>query len=174
MASSRPRWDDELYTSPAQDLALVREAVAAETPQSVTTALRGVFAGAQPIVFRSARAAPATPAVLETALASAQARPLPDATAQLAVTWPYADFGTPGAIVSRREDAALGATIVTFANGTRLIAKQTDFEKDRVAISVGFGTGQSSVPAALTHANWAASMFPTGGTASSPCRSCAG
>ncbi len=156
--------DDELYTSPAQDLALVREAVAAETPQSVTTALRGVFAGAQPIVFRSARSAPATPAVLETALASAQARPLPDATAQLAVTWPYGDFGKPGAVVSRREDAALGATIVTFANGTRLIAKHTDFEKDRISINVGFGTGQASLPASLAHAGWAVSLYTVGGT----------
>jgi zinc protease len=160
--------ENELFTSPAQDLALVRESVAAETPQTVTEALRGIFAGVPPVVFRSARAEPATAPVLETALAAAQARPLPAAIAQLALNWPYADFGKPGAVVSRREDKDLGATIVTFANGTRLFAKQTDLEKDRVAIAIGFGTGQSGLTPALAHANWATSLYTSGGTTKMP------
>ncbi len=156
--------DDELYTSPAQDLALVKETVASETPQSVTAALRALFAEGQPLVFRSSRTQPATPAALQTALASSQVRPLPEATSQRAIVWPYASFGTPGKVVSRREDAALGATVVTFANGTRLIARQSALEKDRVTISVGFGTGQAGLPPALVHANWAVGNFPVGGT----------
>ena len=157
--------DGELHTSPTQDLVLGREIVTAATPEAVTVALRATLSSAQPVVFRSARAEPATPAVLETALASAEARPLPAATVQAAVTWPYGDFGKPGAVVSRREDKDLGATIVTFANGTRLMARHSDLEKDRVSIHVGFGTGQADLPLALVHANWAVSSFPVGGMA---------
>jgi len=160
----RAATEDELFTSPAQDLALVSELFAAETPASVTATLRSIFAGAPPVVFRSSRVNPATPAALEMALVESQARPLPAATIRQAATWPYGDFGKPGAVVSRREDKALGATIVTFANGTRLIAKQTDFEKDRVAVSVGFGTGQAGLPAALAHATWATGLLTVGGT----------
>ena len=156
--------DDELFTSPAQDLAMVKDFVATETPQSVTEALRSLFGGAPPILFRSARADPVTPAALETGLASAEARALPAATALAALTWPYGDFGKPGAIVSRREDAALGATIVTFANGVRLVARHSELEKDRVSISLGFGTGQSGLSPALAHAGWATGYFPVGGT----------
>jgi zinc protease len=158
-------WQEgDLFTSPAQDLALVREIFAGETPQSVTESLRSIFAGTAPVVFRSARAEPAMPAALEAALASAQVRPLPTALVQTAVVWPYGDFGKPGTILSRRDDKALGATIVTFANGTRLIAKRTDFVKDRVAIAVGLGTGQSGIPLPLAHANWATSLYTVGGT----------
>ncbi|MBO9581988.1 MAG: insulinase family protein [Sphingobium sp.] len=156
--------DDELYTSPAQNLAMVRAFVADETPETVTAAMRAIFAGTPPLVFRSARSDPATAPALETALAAAQVRALPAGEIRVAVSWPYGDFGKPGTVVSRRDDKALGATIVTFANGTRLIVKQTDFEKDRVNISVGFGTGQSSLSPALAHANWAVGLFTMGGT----------
>ncbi|HEY1124870.1 MAG TPA: insulinase family protein [Sphingobium sp.] len=156
--------DDELYTSPAQDLAMVRAFVAEETPETVTGALRAIFAGAPPVVFRSARSDPATAPVLESALAVAQTRALPAGVARAAVSWPYTDFGKPGTVVSRREDKSLGATFVSFANGTRLIVKQTDYEKDRVSISAGFGTGQAGLSPALAHANWAAGLYPVGGT----------
>jgi zinc protease len=155
--------DDDLYTSPAQDLALTREVFAGETPQSVTAALRTTFSAAQPLVFRSARAQPATPAGLEAGLASALARPLPEAQARAAATWPYTDFGKPGAVVSRREDAELRATIVTFANGTRLVFRHSDLEKDRVSVSIGFGTGEIGLAPALAHANWAVGLFTAGG-----------
>jgi zinc protease len=156
--------EDELYTSPAQDLALIKTLFATETPASVTDALRSIFAGTLPVVFRSARAEPATPAALEVGLASAQARLLPAALAQAAISWLYTDFGKPGAIVSRREDKALGATIVTFANGTRLAARYSDIEKDRISIAVGFGAGASGIAPTLAHANWAANLYTVGGT----------
>jgi len=156
--------DDELYTSPAQDLAMVGAFVAEETPETVTTAMRAIFAGTPPVVFRSARSDPATAPAIETALAAAQVRALPAGVARAAVSWPYTDFGKPGGVVSRRDDRELGATIVTFANGTRLIVKQTDFEKDRVSISVGVGTGQSGLSPALAHANWAGGLYTVGGT----------
>ncbi|MBO9671261.1 MAG: insulinase family protein [Sphingobium sp.] len=155
---------DELYTSPAQDLAMVRAFVADETPETVTMAMRTIFAGAPPVVFRSARSDPAGAQAIETALAAAQVRALPAGAVQAAVSWPYTDFGKPGTVVSRRDDKELGATIVTFANGTRLIAKQTDFEKDRVSISLGFGTGQAGLSPALAHASWAAGLYTVGGT----------
>jgi zinc protease len=156
--------EDELYTSPAQDLALVRAFVAEETPETVTAAMRTIFAGRPPVVFRSARSDPATAPALETALAAAQVRALPAGVARAAISWPYTDFGKPGTVVSRREDKALGATTVTFANGTRLVVKQTDFEKDRVSITAGFGTGQAGLSTALAHAHWAAGLYTIGGT----------
>ncbi len=90
---------------------------------------------------------------------------MPAATAQAAVTWPYGDFGKPGAIVSRREDKDLGATPRHLRPMARASScGPSSLEKDSIAVNVGFGSGAAGVPAALTHAIWATSYYSVGGT----------
>jgi zinc protease len=154
-----------LFTSPAQQLEMIQRQLATITPQGATAALRALFEGSQPLVFRSAHGQPAGSQALEQALAAAAGRPLPATVARAAASWPYGDFGAPGAVVSRKDDAELGATIVTFANGTRLIAKQTAFQKDRITIRTGYGSGRAGLAPELAHAGWAATIYPVGGMA---------
>ena len=89
---------------------------------------------------------------------------LAERAAETAVTWPYADFGSPSKVVSEVEDKELGTTVVTFSNGSRLMVKQTAFDKDKIYIDVSLGNGRAGAPPELVHALWAAELMPLGGT----------
>lgn len=164
--------DNQLITSPAQDLALYQRIAPEATPETIATALRQVFTGADPsgapVVFRSAQSGPVGAAALAAALRDDYSAPLPQRAIESAIAWPYGDFGAPGVVTSRSEDTALGATRVTFPNGTRLIVKPTRFEKDHVGVSVALGYGRAGAPDALVHALWAGWLLPLGGTGKVP------
>jgi zinc protease len=157
--------NDALVTSDAQDIAFLEPLLAKLTPSDVDAALKTLFPGGKPILFRSAQQLSAGEAQLAAALTEAYARPLGAAVKEAAVTWPYTDFGRPGTVVSKTVDATLGTTTVKFANGTQLIVKPTKFEKDRVLVAVSFGSGRAGVPPALAHALWQSELFPLIGTA---------
>lgn len=157
--------NDALMTSDAQDVAFVEPALAKLTPAEIDAALKSLFPATRPILFRSAQQVRVGDTVLASALGEAYARPLGAAVKEAEIRWPYTDFGTPGAIVSRSEDPLLGTTTVKFANGTQLIVKPTKFDRDRVLVAVNFGSGRSGVSPALAHALWEAQLFPLIGTA---------
>ena len=159
---------DELFTSPAQDLSFAEPILVTATPAEVTAALKGAFAGHGPILFRSARKDAAGEAKLMAALDSAYARPLGAATQMAALSWPYDNFGKAGTVVSKTVDAKLGTTLVTFANGTRLLVKPTQFEGNKIQVAVLLGNGRSGVQPALAHALWEAQLFPLAGTKKLP------
>jgi zinc protease len=160
--------DEELYTSPAQDLAFASATLSSMTAADVDAALKTAFATTGPILFRSAEKSAAGDAQLAQALASAYSRPLGAAVKEAAITWPYASFGKPGTIVSQSADAKLGTTTVRFANGTRLIVKPTEFEKGKIAVGVLLGNGRAGVPRPLAHAIWESQLFPLSGTKKLP------
>lgn len=58
-----------------------------------------------------------------------------------AASFAYTDFGTPGKIVSDTRIDDLGIRQVKFANNVMLNIKRTDFEKDRVRMSVRIDGG---------------------------------
>ena len=160
--------DDQVYTSPAQDLAIARPMLAALTPPDIGAALTRLFSGTGPVLFRAAQAGPVGAPALETALATDQAVVLKARAQEAAVVWPYTSFGAPGVVVSRHEDAALGTTEVRFANGSRLLVKPTAFEKDHITVKVELGNGRSGADPALVRALWATALLPTGGTVRLP------
>lgn len=157
-----------VYTSPAQDLALAEPMLDALRSEDLTAALRKVFAGEGPVVFRTAKADPVGTEALAQQLQRELSRPLAAAQARAAVTWPYTDFGAPSAVLERHSDAELGTTRVRFANGTRLIVKPTAQEKDRIQVQARFGPGRAGVPADRVHALWVLDSFALGGTAKLP------
>lgn len=160
--------DNQLFTSPAQDLATARPILAALTPADVGAGLQRLFSGSGPVLFRSAQAGPVGTPALEAALAGDYTAPLAARAAEAAVVWPYTDFGRAGVIRARHEDQALGTTTVTFANGSRLVVKPTRFEKDRITVRVELGNGRAGADPALVHALWAAPLLPLGGTGKLP------
>ncbi len=115
------------------------------------------------------------PAALPTAelvfaLALSTAVPAPPALAQSpgapgsVAEFPHDSFGVPARVLATRYDRGIGATIVTFSTGTRLIVKQTNFTPGQVSVVASFGAGRAGVSADLVHAVWATTLFPIGGT----------
>ena len=155
---------NNVITSPAQDLALAGPVIDAATPATVMAALQTAFEGRRPVLFRSAKAGPVGEAVLGEAFATALAKPIEARQAEAAFTWPYGDWGKSGLVTSRSDDAALGTTTVRFANGTRLVVKQTAYAKDSVRITVALGGGRVATAPAAAHAMWANDQLVYGGT----------
>ena len=160
--------DDQIFTSPAQDLAIARPILAGLTTADLSAALGRMFSGSGPVLFRAAQAGPVGAPALEAALAADTQAKLAVRAADSAVVWPYTSFGLPGVVQSRRDDAALGTTTVTFANGSRLVVKPTAFEKDHITVKVALGNGRAGADAGLVHALWATQLLSVGGTGKLP------
>ncbi len=163
--------DDEVFTTPQTDLDLFGPALDRVTVQHCLQALRQAFAAPHRLVTvignakingdaDTASAEEKIKAVFETS--SAVAVLPPEAMSDLAFA--YTDFGSPGAVKSRREVDDLGVTQVEFENGVRLNLKKTDFEADRIAMNVRIGTGQLTEPREQPGlATFAANTFTLGG-----------
>ena len=139
--------DARVVTSPAADLALLEEAVKDLTPAAVTAAMRGIFAGTGPLVSLASPTAiaggeGAVVAALNASTRLAVAAPVE----RQAATWPYTGFGTPGTVANRQEFAALGSTVVTFANNVRLIVRPSSARKDEVLVRARVGDGRLDLP----------------------------
>jgi zinc protease len=158
--------DDEVYTSPAQDLEMFEAQVKGLKAQDVSAVLRErVFVGEGPLVFMaSPLPIDGGEAAFSKAFFDSRAKAV-EAPQQLAAkAWPYARFGQPGKVVEQKEIADLGASMIRFANGVRLTVKPTTFRKDQVLVRVRVGHGQIDMPRDRVTPAWAArSAFIEGG-----------
>lgn len=69
----------------------------------------------------------------------------PEKIAELAFA--YTDFGSAGKVAKEQKVDDLDVTLIEFDNGVRLNLKPTDFEADRVRVSVRLGGGRLTEPA---------------------------
>lgn len=147
--------DREVYTTAADDLALFGPALDRVAAQTCLAALREVWSPKHRLVMVTGNAkiegaAGAQPDSAAAAIAAAfeksraVAVKAPEAIEDL--KWAYTDFGAPGKITKRAEVADLGVTLLAFENGVRLNLKKTDFEANRIRVSVRLGTGQLTEP----------------------------
>lgn len=155
---------NQVFTSPQQDIEMAGPVLAGATVQSVSDAYRAAFKGEGPILFRTAKDGAVGETALTERMSTALTRALPDRKVEQAFVWPYTDFGKPGRVIAKTVDAQLGTTTVRFENGTRLIVKPTPYEKDKIQVMVALGGGAAAVPAPLTHSLWAANQAIFGGT----------
>ena len=113
-------------------------------------------------------AVPTAAFMLALALTSVVAAPSalaqPSGSTISATEFPHDSFGVPARVVATRRVSGIGATIVTFSTGARLIVKQTHFTPGQVSVIASFGAGRAGVSADLVHALWATTLFPIGGT----------
>ena len=158
--------DEEVITSPAQDLALFEAAVKDLKAATVSAAVKVAFAGSGPLVFV------ATPTPIdgnENAVTEAwngarqMAVAAPEGPRQ--VTWPYEDFGAPGKVAEQRDIVDLDTVFVRFENGVRLTIKPTRFRDDQVLVKVRIGGGLTALPADVQSLSWAGSAVIEGGLA---------
>ncbi len=139
-----------VFTSPADDLALFRPALDRITPADCVLALRSAWTPASRYVFVSGNAK--IPGDATAAIAAAydrsQAIALSQPPSLTPSAWAYVNFGPPGKVAEKKHIDDLDITEVTFENGVRLDLKKTDFEANTIHVAARLGTGQLTEPAA--------------------------
>ncbi len=139
----------QVYTSPADDLTLLDPVLDKVTPKDCEDALRDAWSAPGRYVYVSGNAVIAGDA--NAAIAGAYTKSTEVAVkatdSEANMAWAYAQFGTPGAVASRKHIADLDFTEITFTNGVRLNLKKTDFEANTIHIACRLGTGQLTEPA---------------------------
>jgi zinc protease len=164
-----------VFTTPADDLAVYGPALERVTVDDCVRALRETWSPAHRLVLVTGNAkidpstaAGASSAAAEQTIASvyekSRATPVaaPDAISD--AQWAYTNFGAPGKIAKREHVDDLDLTLVQFENGVRLNLKKTDFEANRIRLRVRIGTGQLTEPRDQPGlANYTSQTFGAGG-----------
>ena len=145
-----------VFTSPAENLALVDQATDGLTAAQVTDALRAMFQGSGPLVFVSSPVpVDGGEDAVTAAFNEAETQPISAPAKDASLVWPYADFGPPGQVAEQKTVPDLGVTLVRFANGGRLTVKPTTFSADQVLVQVKIGHGLSELPKDKGTGRWA-------------------
>ncbi|WP_245480522.1 M16 family metallopeptidase [Neorhizobium sp. NCHU2750] len=157
--------NDEVFTSPAEDLSLFEKITAEVTVAEVDQALRAAFAGNGPQVLLQAGQAPkgGADALRQAYAASRSVGVSANASAQ-SVAWPYTSFGQQGVVAERRTVDDLGLTLVRFANGVRLTIKPTKLRDKEVVVREHIGRGRLGMPHDRSLPLWASSAVILSGT----------
>ncbi len=158
--------DEHVFTAPEAELALYQPALAHLTTAACTAALREAWAAPRRFVTVVGNAPIAGDAPAAIAQVYAQSCAVAVAAPPRVAEQPFAytDFGPVGTVVATRRVEDLDATLITFANGVRLNLKKTDFEANKVHVSIRLGTGQLvESPAQAGVATLADKTFLAGG-----------
>ena len=141
--------DGQVYTTPADDLALLKPALEKITPADCLASLRNDFSAPGRFVMISGNATIAGDAAATIAAAynESHAVAVNPLDADKKNEWAYTSFGAPGEIEKREHIDDLGLELITFKNGVRLNLKKTDFEAGRISISARIGNGSITQPA---------------------------
>ncbi len=157
--------DDEVTTSPADNLARFNAAVEGLTPDMVKAELVKAFQGQGPLALVSTpQAIEGGEAEVTRILEASRTKPVSAPAVQAELVWPYTEFGTLGTASGQTAYAALGATVVNFPNGVRLTVKPTDFKDQEILVSVSTGNGQLGLPTdSYSPVAMAGNVFTAGG-----------
>ena len=142
--------DREVFTSPADDLALYGPALDKVSLLECANALREAWSAHGRYVFVAGNAkidGPDADAVVANAYKQVTAERVTVTMSRTGVAWGYTEFGRPGAVASIRHIDDLDITEVEFANGVRINLKKTDFEANTIHVAARIGTGQLTEPA---------------------------
>jgi zinc protease len=156
----------EVFTSPADRLALLRPAMEKVSPADCAAALREAFSanGLHVMVSGNAVIPSDANAAITAAYEDSRVVAVLPKDAEQARAWAYTDFGPTGKVAKREHVADLDLTLVAFANGVRLNLKRTDFDAGRILVSVRLPGGSMNEPVDQPGlAQIAASVFNGGG-----------
>jgi zinc protease len=156
--------DQEVVTSPADDLAFLEATVKGLKADTVSDALKAAFAGQGPLVFMaSPKAVSGGESAILAEYASAQKMAVAEPTAPHEAIWPYASFGEPGKVAETKEVTDLDTVFVRFENGVRLTVKPTKFRDDEVLVRVNVGDGLQDLPKDRQSLAWFGNALIEGG-----------
>ncbi|MEB2847349.1 insulinase family protein [Endobacterium cereale] len=156
---------DQVFTSPADDLALFEEVADQVSAEDVNKALVNAFSGYGPQVQLRAAQEPTGGRDTVRQVYNASRETKVDApSAATDVVWPYTSFGPSGAVVERRAVDDLGLTMVRFENGVRLNVKPTKFRASEVLIREHVGGGRMAMQSDRSPLIWASPAVVLSGT----------
>lgn len=137
-----------VFTTPAEDLALYGPVLDRVTVADCLASLRKAWSASHRLVMVTGNASiPGDDiAAIRSAYDRAHAVAVTPPESIKEQKWAYTNFGTPGQVADRQHVNDLDITLVTFANGVRLNLKKTDFEANRIWLSLRVGNGQLTEP----------------------------
>ncbi|ARQ58295.1 Zn-dependent peptidase M16 family domain-containing protein [Rhizobium sp. Kim5] len=139
--------DNQVFTSPADDLSLFERVTNGVTAAEVNKALQRAFSGNGPqIVLQTAQSPQGGADALRQVYHASKAIAVSAPSSAADVAWPYTHFGAPGAVVERRAVEDLGLTMVRFSNGVRLTVKPTKLRANEVLVREDIGRGRLDLP----------------------------
>lgn len=156
--------DQEVVTSPAQDLAFFEATARDLKAGEVSQALKQMFQGAGPLVFLSSpKPIEGGDQTLLAALTGSEKVAVTPPVAPTQVAWPYESFGPAGKVAETKDVTDLETTFVRFENGVRLTIKPTKFRDDEVLVRVNIGEGVIDLPKDRQNLSWASGALIEGG-----------
>ncbi|MBX4964158.1 insulinase family protein, partial [Rhizobium lentis] len=156
--------DDQVFTSPAEDLSLFETMTNGVTAAEVNQALQRAFSGNGPqVVLQTAQSPQGGVDAVRQVYDASNAVAVSVGSSAADVAWPYAHFGTPGAVVERRAVVDLGLTMVRFSNGVRLTVKPTKLRANEVLVREYIGGGRLDLPHDRSDPIWASSAVVLSG-----------
>jgi zinc protease len=138
--------NEQVMTSAASNLERFVSVIDNITVEDAETALRAAWVGLEErpqVYLQSDTVIEDAPQFLEDMLVESRTVDLPALEQTDAGEFAYADWGTPGEIVSRETIEDLGFTALRFENNVRLTLKQTPYETDVIRIRVRSGNGSA-------------------------------
>ncbi len=141
--------ENEVFTTPDDDLALFKPALGRITAADCQAALRTDFAANGRFVMVTGNLTfPGDPAAaIATAYEKTRAVAVSAPPAEQEEAWGYTEFGVPGKVTKREHIGDLDLELVTFSNGVKLNLKRTDFEAGQIRVHVRIGDGTVTEPA---------------------------
>ena len=156
---------NEVFTAPAENLALIKPALQKITTEECAAALREAFSGngLYAMVSGNVTIPGDAAAAIDAAYEESRVVAVLPKAAEEARAWSYTDFGSPGKVAKREHVADLDVTLVTFANGVKLNLKPTNFDAGRILVSARLGDGSISEPLGQRGLGQVASSIFNGG-----------
>ncbi|KPC55077.1 M16 family metallopeptidase [Amantichitinum ursilacus] len=140
--------DQNVFTSPQQDLALLTPLLNSITPEEALTAFRGAWTGGRKLFVSGNVKLDDAQAQINAAWKASTAAAVIAPAKDAAVEFPYTQFGNaPGKITAQKQVDDLAITQLTFANGVRVNIKKTPYEANTIRINARVGGGLLTEPA---------------------------
>ena len=140
----------DVWTTPEDDLALYGPALGKVTVEDCLAALREAWSPKHRLVMVTGNAkiepADRATAVIQSAYEKSLSVPVAPPEKMTEAKWAYTDFGPAGKVAKREHIGDLDVTLLQFENGVRLNLKKTDFEANRIRMSLRLGSGQLTEP----------------------------
>lgn len=136
--------ENDVFTDPETERALLQPALEKITLDACLSGFREAWRASHRYVFLTGNVrieGDAKKAMLAAYEKSAAVRVGPPQKLE-SLSFAYTDFGPSGKVSSKKTVDDLGITLVEFENGVRLNLKRTDFEANRIALSMRIGYGQ--------------------------------
>lgn len=133
--------ENDFITDPQYRYDLFQQTRGQLTLENANALFREVWSEGAPLVRVTAKELAGGVEVVAAAYESSTALAVAPPEDTAATAFAYADWGTPGAVVSDTMIEDLGIRTVTFANNVRLNVRQTDFEPGRVRFNINMDGG---------------------------------